>query len=165
MDCFTPHKGINEYLATKLFMNKTAFMIVFFISLFMAGHSVLAQNPPNWTAKQLMDPADLAATITDQKDVPLVLSVGPGVTIPNSIGLGMANSDEGLKKLEARLESVDKNQKIVIYCGCCPFEHCPNVRPALDVLKKMGFTNYFLLNLPHNIKQDWIDKGYPVNKS
>jgi len=26
----------------------------------------------------------------------------------------------------------------------------------------MKFTNYYLLNLPHNLKQDWIDKGYPV---
>jgi len=29
-------------------------------------------------------------------------------------------------------------------------------------LKSMKFTNYHLLDLPHNIKTDWIAKGYPV---
>jgi hypothetical protein len=39
------------------------------------------------------------------------------------------------------------------------------VRPAIDALKEMKFTNYYLLDLPNNIKKDWIDKGYPVAKS
>ena len=75
----------------------------------------------------------------------------------------MINHEEGLQKLTAVLKSLDKKKKIVIYCGCCPFEHCPNVRPAIDMLIDMKFTNYFVLNLPHNIKTDWIDKGYPVS--
>jgi hypothetical protein len=29
----------------------------------------------------------------------------------------------------------------------------------------MKFTNYRLLDLPHNIKKDWIDKGYPTVKA
>ena len=60
--------------------------------------------------------------------------------------------------------SIPKDTKVVVYCGCCPFEHCPNVRPAIDVLKEMKFTNYYLLNLSHNLKTDWIDKGYPTAK-
>jgi len=52
----------------------------------------------------------------------------------------------------------------VIYCGCCPFEHCPNVRPAFQLLNEMKFTNQKLLNLSTNLKTDWIDKGYPVAK-
>ena len=67
--------------------------------------------------------------------------------------------------IEQQLKNIDKDQKVVIYCGCCPYEHCPNVRPAIDAVKQMKFTNYFLLDLPHNIKKDWIDKGYPVSKS
>jgi hypothetical protein len=38
------------------------------------------------------------------------------------------------------------------------------VRPALALLQQMKFTNYHLLNLPHNIKVDWIEKGYPQAK-
>jgi thiosulfate/3-mercaptopyruvate sulfurtransferase len=26
----------------------------------------------------------------------------------------------------------------------------------------MKFTNYKLLNLSHNVKTDWLDKGYPT---
>lgn len=121
-----------------------------------------AQNPVNWTEKQLMEPADLAAAIKAKKDVPVIISVGPGATIPNSVDLGMVNNAEGLQKLRERLKSVDKDKKVVIYCGCCPFEHCPNARPAVNALKEMKFTNYYLLDLPHNLKKDWIDKGYPV---
>jgi len=123
-----------------------------------------AQNPVNWTDKQLVEPADLATAITTKKDIPVIISVGPGATVPNSIDVGMINNPEGLQKLKAELKTIDKDKKIVVYCGCCPFEHCPNVRPAIDALKEMKFTNYYLLNLPHNIKKDWIDKGYPVSK-
>ena len=123
-----------------------------------------AQNPVNWTEKQLLEPADLASTIAAKKDLPVIISVGPGATIPGSLGIGMVNNPEGLQKLKDQLKTIDKEKKIVIYCGCCPFEHCPNVRPAIDALKELNFTSYYLLNLPHNIKKDWIDKGYPVTK-
>jgi thiosulfate/3-mercaptopyruvate sulfurtransferase len=68
-----------------------------------------------------------------------------------------------LQKLKDSLAGLPKESEIIIYCGCCPFERCPNVRPAIQVLKDLNFTNYKLLNLPHNIKIDWIDKGYPSN--
>jgi hypothetical protein len=123
-----------------------------------------AQSPVNWTEKQLEEPVTLATSITAKKNVPVIISVGPGATIPNSVDVGMVNNAEGLQKLKTQLKTMDKDMKIVIYCGCCPFEHCPNVRPAIDALKEMKFTNYYLLNLPHNIKKDWIDKGYPVTK-
>ncbi|RYF85172.1 MAG: rhodanese-like domain-containing protein [Chitinophagaceae bacterium] len=136
------------------------------ILLFLLFGSICsqAQNPVNWTEKQLLEPADLATTIAAKKDVPVIISVGPGATIPGSIAIGMVNSPEGLQKLKDQLKIIDKEKKIVIYCGCCPFEHCPNVRPAIDALKEVNFTSYYLLNLPHNIKKDWIDKGYPVTK-
>lgn len=123
-----------------------------------------AQNPENWTSKQLIQPAELAEKITADKDVPVILSVGPGAIIPHSIDIGMAKDQENMDKLKKELATLPTDTKVVIYCGCCPFEHCPNVRPAINALKEMKFTNYQLLNLPHNIKTDWIDKGYPVTK-
>lgn len=121
-----------------------------------------AQNPPNWTDKQLVEPATLAAQIKEGKDVPYIISVGPGAVIPGSHKMGMASTEEGAKALNATLDSLPKTTKLVIYCGCCPFEHCPNVRPAINALKEKGFTNYYLLNLPTNVKTDWISKGYPT---
>jgi thiosulfate/3-mercaptopyruvate sulfurtransferase len=38
----------------------------------------------------------------------------------------------------------------------------PYIRPAMALLKNMQFSNYKLLNLPQNVKVDWIDKGYPI---
>ena len=124
--------------------------------------NVHAQNAVNWTEKQLIEPSELANIITNRSDSVIIISVGPFNTIPGSIHTGMAGEKEGLKKFREQLNKIGKNSKIVIYCGCCPFEHCPNVRPAIDALKEMNFTNYYLLDLPHNIKINWIDKGYPV---
>lgn len=128
----------------------------------LSAVSAIGQNPVNWNAKQLIEPAALANTIKAKKDIPVIVSIGPGATIPGSIDVGMVNNAAGLEKFKTQVASLDKKKKIVIYCGCCPFEHCPNVRPAIDILKNEKFTNYFLLNIPHNIKTDWIDKGYPV---
>ena len=144
-------------------MNVTRLFFLLVVVVF-ASHSY-AQNPVNWTDKQLMEPSELANTINSKKDIAVIISVGPGATIPNSIDVGMVNTKDGLDKLKTQLNDLSKEKKIIIYCGCCPYEHCPNVRPAIDALKEMKFTNYYLLDLPHNIKKDWIDKGYPVSKS
>ena len=109
-----------------------------------------------------MEPTKLAAILKANKNMPVVFSVGPGATIPHSINIGMVKDKANLDKLKTQLATLPKKTKIVVYYGCCPFERCPNIRPAIDVLKEMKFTNYYLLNLPNNIRKDWIDKGYPV---
>lgn len=122
------------------------------------------QKPENWTAGQLIEPAALAKTLQSNKDLPVIISVGPGAIIPHSIDIGMVEDEKNLDKFKEELNKLPKSTNIVVYCGCCPFEHCPNVRPAIAELKKMKFTNYHLLNLPHNIRTDWISKGYPEIK-
>jgi thiosulfate/3-mercaptopyruvate sulfurtransferase len=124
-----------------------------------------AQAPENWTDKELMQPSQLAQIIQDKKDSIIIISVGPFNTIPNTIRTGMVSEKTGLEKFKEQLSLIKKDTRIVIYCGCCPFIHCPNVRPAIDMLKQQGFTNFYLLNLPDNLRIDWIDKGYPVVKS
>jgi hypothetical protein len=51
-----------------------------------------------------------------------------------------------------------------VYCGCCPLEHCPNLRPAFEALRAMGFTHLRALLLPTNFYTDWVKPGYPVEK-
>ena len=132
--------------------------------ILLISYTTWAQKPENWTSGQLIEPSELAQVLQSGKDLPVIISVGPGATIPHSIDIGMVKEQENLKKFKKELSTVPKETKIVIYCGCCPFDHCPNVRPAIAVLKDMKFTTYQLLNLPNNIKADWIDKGYPVSK-
>lgn len=117
-----------------------------------------------WTQDQLLEPSELAKTLNDNKTVQLyIYSIGPAATIKNSIDIGPVQDKDNLNKLKQQLSKLPKDADIVIYCGCCPFVHCPNIRPAFTLLNEMKFTNQKLLNLQHNIKVDWIDKGYPVN--
>ena len=126
--------------------------------------SACAQNPENWTSSQLIEPSTLAQMLQNENSLPVIFNVGPGAVIPHSIDIGMTSKNENLEKFKKELSRLPKDTKIVIYCGCCPFEHCPNVRPAIALLRDMGFSNYHLLDLPHNIKTDWIEKGYPTAK-
>lgn len=121
------------------------------------------QGPPEtWTKEQLTEPADLAKTIGNPATQPVIFSIGFGAGIKGSIVMGPASDGANLQKWKEELAKLPKNANIVIYCGCCPFEHCPNVRPAFKLLTDLKFTNAKLLNLVHNLKADWIDKGYPV---
>lgn len=148
-------------------MNKTT---ITFLSLFAMTVMAFAfqsfskqQVKEPWTTNQLMAPADLAKVINDKNaKQPLVFSIGPGAIIKGSIDIGPAQDKENLAKLKDRLSKLPKDANIVIYCGCCPFEHCPNIRPAFQLLNEMKFTNQKLLGLQKNIKVNWIDKGYPV---
>ncbi|MES1216720.1 MAG: rhodanese-like domain-containing protein [Bacteroidota bacterium] len=138
----------------------TAFLI--FASLILLPDIVSAQNPINWTSKDLVKPADLAKTLKENKDLPVIFCVGPGASIPHSIDIGMVKDEKNLNNFKNQLSKLPKSTNIIIYCGCCPYEHCPNVRPAIAALQNMKFTNYHMLDLPTNIKTDWIAKGYPV---
>ena len=121
-------------------------------------------NQDPWKPGQLLTPADLAATINNKDAAqPFIYSIGPSAYIKGSIDIGNTKEKENLDKFKEQVSKLPKNAAIVIYCGCCPFEHCPNIRPAFNLLAKMNFTDYKLLNLEHNIKIDWINKGYPRN--
>ena len=116
-----------------------------------------------WTDKELKDPAALAASLSDPKaPQPVLLNIGPVQQIKGAVLIGAASVKENLDKLKQHLAKVPKDKEIIIYCGCCPFRRCPNVRPAFDLLKKLKFTKPRLLNLPTSLNEDWISKGYPM---
>jgi Rhodanese-like domain len=115
----------------------------------------------------LIQPGDAAAELAAKGAKPVVLHVGFNVLyrskhIPGSIYAGPAARPEGLAALRAAVEKLPRNREIVIYCGCCPWDHCPNIRPAMELLRQMGFTNAKALYTPVNFKVDWMDHGYPV---
>ena len=132
------------------------------LSLLFISTNANAQNPVNWTPENVMQPSELAQRLTDSTaTLPVIISVGPGALIPHSINAGPAQEKENLIKLTKELKGLDRDKEVVVYCGCCPYEHCPNVRPAVALLQEMKFTHYKLLDLPHNMKTDWLDKGSP----
>jgi thiosulfate/3-mercaptopyruvate sulfurtransferase len=148
----------------KIKISLLSFLVAFFaiIGLSFYDFKNKIDNEP-WESNQLMAPADLAKMITDQNaKQPIIFSIGPGAIIKGSIEIGLVKDSANLAKFKQQLAHLLKDADIVIYCGCCPFEHCPNIRPAFTLLNQMKFTRHKLLNLEHNIKIDWINKGYPV---
>jgi len=143
---------------------------LFLISIFAV--TAISFSPLNrksadepWNSTQLLAPADLAKVIADPKaKQPIIFSIGPGALVKGSIDIGPAKEKENVEKLRKQLSKLPKDANIVIYCGCCPFDHCPNIRPAFLLLNEMKFTNQKLLNIEHNIKIDWVNKGYPVTQ-
>ncbi len=124
---------------------------------------VLPQADVPWTDKQLKEPAALAAAIADSKTPrPVIFNIGPVQQIKGAIAIGPTSKNANLEKLKQHLAKLPKDKEVIIYCGCCPFSRCPNVRPAFELLQQMKFKNAKLLNLSSNLKEDWISKGYPV---
>jgi rhodanese-related sulfurtransferase len=118
-------------------------------------------------ASRLISPDKLVEFLKSEK--PLMIHVGSHVLysqahIPGSEYIGPASSDSGLEALRKRVKPLPRNQSIVLYCGCCPWSHCPNIQPADDALHAMGFTNVKVLYIANNFGTDWVDKGYPVAK-
>ena len=100
---------------------------------------------------------------------PLVIHTGfavlyRGAHITGSVYAGPGSKPEGLESLKALVAKEPRNREIVIYCGCCPWDKCPNIRPAFAALHDMGFTHVSALYVPENLAKDWIDKGLPTEK-
>lgn len=118
------------------------------------------QNNP-WAEDQLLQPEKLADMISKKENVK-IYNIGVVENIKGAVNIGGASKTENLEKFRKALKGLPKKQAIVIYCGCCPMGKCPNIRPAFKLLTEEKFTNIKLLDLPDNIKIDWIDKGYPI---
>jgi thiosulfate/3-mercaptopyruvate sulfurtransferase len=147
-------------------MNRKVCFLSIVLIMVLAGAgsaaAVLRQTDP-WTPAQLMEPADLVTKLKDiAANPPLIVCVGPSGVIKGSVETGPAREGRNLDSLRRLLDREDRQREVIIYCGCCPFKNCPNVRPAFSLLLTMGFKHPRLLDLSHNIKVDWIDKGYPV---
>ncbi len=120
-------------------------------------------------SSKLMNTEDLLKIVRAGKEKPLMFQVGSHVLfleahIPGSEYVGPASNEAGLKLLRDRVATIPKDKSIILYCGCCPWGHCPNVKPAFEALSSMGFSNVKVLYVPDNFGTDWVDKGYPTAK-
>ena len=120
-----------------------------------------------WSQKELIEPAALASQLASNAQQPHILCVTfPFLyrqkRIPHAQFAGPGEKPEGIEKLRSAVVSLPKSTSIVVYCGCCPMDKCPNIRPAYRALQELGFKNIRILNLPTNFHTDWTAKGYPV---
>lgn len=125
----------------------------------------LAPGSPN-----LITPEDLLKVMqSPDSQKPFILNIGPWLIyrqahIPDAEFVGGTADKQGLEHLRSRVKSVPHNKAIVLYCGCCPWDHCPNVRPAFKELSALGFSNVKVLYLADSFGTNWVDKGYPTIK-
>jgi hypothetical protein len=124
-----------------------------------------------WTAAQTVQPAQLVIELRQEKD-PHVLVIYVGVKtlyngghIPGAVYYGPGSAEQGISDLKKYAATLPKNSDVVLYCGCCPLEKCPNLRPAFTALKDLGFARLRVLILPTSFNTDWAEKGYPVEKA
>ncbi len=131
--------------------------------------SGLAAEEP-WTSAQVQQPAELAKMLSLRKGKrPLIICVGfpflyQNAHIPRALFHGPAASPAGLVDLKKWAQNVPRSQPIVLYCGCCPWNQCPNILPAFKALQEMGFTQLKVLSIDTDFPTDWVQKGFPVEK-
>jgi len=129
-----------------------------------------AYQATSLSSSQLINPEELVKILQSPKgEKPIMIQVGSHVLyaqahIPGSEYIGPASNESGIRQLRKRVEAVPRSKFIVLYCGCCPWSHCPNVKPAADALQALGFTNVKVLYISDNFGANWVDKGYPVAK-
>jgi thiosulfate/3-mercaptopyruvate sulfurtransferase len=117
---------------------------------------------------QLIQPDELNRLLRAHgAEKPLILQVGSRMMfeqahIPGAEYAGPGSQSAGIERLRGRVATLPRTTLIVIYCGCCPWNRCPNVGPAYSLLQEMRFTRVKVLYLAQNFGEDWVSKGFPV---
>ena len=124
-----------------------------------------------WTKAQVLEAADLFRELANSKGetAPAIVYVGfrtlfEGGHLPLASFHGTASKEAGLRELRTWAGALPRSTNLVIYCGCCPFDRCPNIRPAYTAVHELGFTQVRVLVLPTSFAADWVEKGYPIEK-
>jgi len=135
--------------------------------LLVSRVSLRAATDP-WTPAQTVQPADLLKELNDPQSATKIIFVGfnrlyTAGHIKGAQNHGMAGNEAGLQELKTWASSLPRSTNMVIYCGCCPMDRCPNVRPAFTALRDLGFTKLRVLILPTDFAMDWAGKGYPYD--
>jgi thiosulfate/3-mercaptopyruvate sulfurtransferase len=121
-------------------------------------------------AVEVIQPEELAKLLVGPPDHrPTLIHVGfkvlyEGGHIPGSWYAGPASTAEGLQALNKLLRPLPRKTELVLYCGCCPWKRCPNVRPALRAARALGFTHVKALYIAKDFRRDWVAKDLPVVK-
>ena len=151
--------------------NINSLLVIIVVAAISSVASAANAAPKNGqlTSSDVIKPEQLIKLLSG-KMKPLVLQVGfdflyQGGHIDRSIWAGPASRPDGITRLENAVRNVPRDKEIVLYCGCCPWTECPNIQPAFDTVRKLGFKNVKVLYIPSDFEHDWIRQGYPIEKS
>ena len=134
-------------------------LIVLLLTVPLFGQSANTIGPAN-----TIEPAQLVKMLPNH---PLILNVGPRTIyaqshIPKAKYIGMTAEPQGIQALREAVKSLPKTKRIILYCGCCPWDRCPNMAPAFNELEKLGFKNVKALHIAQNFGANWVNQGYPT---
>jgi thiosulfate/3-mercaptopyruvate sulfurtransferase len=140
-------------------------LLAMFVSI---GAFAATKSAASIPSIDLIQPPELASMLTNASTAkPLILQVGfrklyDQAHIPGAEYAGPGSDADGLRILSQRVATLPKEAAIIIYCGCCPWSHCPNIAAAYDKLHALGFNHLKVLYIAHNFGSDWVDRGYPT---
>ncbi len=145
------------------------FLIVVTLMVFARPGTAQSSSSEPWEKSQTVQPVELAKELGEAKSAPVIVFVGfqrlfTAGHIHGAQFHGSAGSAEGLAQLKTWAAALPRTANVVLYCGCCPMEKCPNIRPAFSAFRELGFKNLRVLMLPNDFAADWADKGYPYDK-
>ena len=111
----------------------------FLCAPFAAAQSAAPTSGPGSAASipqaDLIQPEALAHLLqSSDAHKPMIFQVGSHVLFDEShtagaVYAGPGAQSTGLQTLQDKLASLPRNQFIVLYCGYCPWSHCPNIAP------------------------------------
>ncbi len=174
-----PRASLHPKTSHFLFFCVSTLVLAAFVAVAASFHAnantaaALSPSAPSdpWTSSQTVLPAALFKELSDSSSAskPIVVCTGyhslyHGGHVPSASFHGPAATPEGLADLKNWARDLPRNANLVVYCGCCPLEHCPNIRPAFEALRDMGFPHLRVLLLPTDFATDWVAKGYPIEK-
>ena len=155
--------------------NRTAWLLLGALLVSFPGSPARSDGPAppsmpgdSWPSAERMTPEELVRILRSPgAEKPAIFHVGFRVLfaqahIPGSQYAGPGMNQAGLDALRKAVASTPKTKLIVLYCGCCPWERCPNLEQPWRTLMAAGFTRVKVLYIPKNFGQDWVQKGYPV---
>lgn len=137
-------------------------------ALALDASRLMAESATTIPSSALLEPAFVNAQLQRSHVAPWkILQVGfhsmfDQKHIRGAIYAGPASQPDGLALLRQTVSAWPRTQPILLYCGCCPWTHCPNIAPAWDQLQSMHFTAVKVLRIDNNFGADWAAKGYPV---
>lgn len=134
------------------------------------GVLVNGQTGDPWSPAELVESEVLAKRLIAEPASLKVFYVGFPVLyraahIRGATLAGPCSKPEGLAALKQQAASLPRDGELFLYCGCCPFDKCPNIRPAHGALRAMGFTRLRVVQMATNLHTDWVTKGFPTERT
>ena len=132
--------------------------------------SYAAQSREPCSHDEVVTPEELVKELSNPgSQRPAVVCAGveflyEGAHVPGALYLGPGREPKGIEDLTRWAHGVPRDKEVALYCGCCPWTQCPNIRPAYRALHALGFQHLKVVEIDQDFAHDWVAKGYPVEK-